>query len=86
MVRSDWFILRLDIDILRCIDKMFKYMRNIQNLILDTGRISKWNVLFDSLNHVRVNNILKKSKNRPDESICLTFLYRFLRVQESLCV
>ena len=43
---SDWI----------CVGKVFKYIRNIQNLILDKSWISKWKVLFDSLNHVRLDN------------------------------
>lgn len=59
---SDWI----------CISKVFKYVKyiqNVQNLILDAGRISKWKVLFDSLNHgffsIR-NDFIRKSKNQAD--------------------
>ena len=43
--------------------KLFKYIRNIQNLFLTTDQISKEKVLFDSFNHVRVEKFFKKSKN-----------------------
>ena len=71
MVRSDWFIPRLDMYM-----KVFKYIRNIQNLILDAGWISKWKVLFDLFFNI--------SNYRPGWSIRLTFLYSFLKAQESL--
>ena len=67
-----------------CIDKVFKYMQNIQNLIHEAGRILKRKVLFDLLNHVRAACFFKKFKNWPDQFICITFLYRFLIAQESL--
>ena len=67
-----------------CIGKLFKYIQNIQHVIHDADRIPKWKVLLDLLNHVRTYYFSKKSKNRLDQSICLTFLYRFLKVQESL--
>ena len=51
-----------------CIGKLFKYIQNIQNAIHDAGRIPKWKVLLELLNHMRVraDYFVKKFKNRPD--------------------
>ena len=49
------------------IGKVFKYMKSIQKLIHDTGRIPKWKVLFDLLNHLRADYYdFEKSKNWPN--------------------